>query len=645
MKLRSKLPVLLAVVAVVGVYVVYNRQQGGLAMARPGGDPGNAAKAKPPPGAAVPGAAVHAAEQLGAGADVVPSAVAHAAALQEKTKAKAVPFVDNSADTHVYGTVVLRSAVPLKPATPKRMHGILGQTQDGTPGWEAKPWPVGYAESASDKTLHHAHTCFNLFKSDTITLDRDVPDARDGQCRQKVYPADLPTTSVVFVFYNEPLSPLYRSIHSVLNRTPRHLLKEIILIDDGSDAEWLQKPLEDYLKLLPKVVLKRMQSRQGLMATRTEGAREASGDVVTFLDSHIEVNQGWVEPLLARIKEDRRHVVMPIIDSIDPDSLQYRMGGLDILGFSWSLGQKGTSRRRSRFEPMPSPVMAGGLFSIDRALFFELGAYDPEMKLYGGEEMEISFRLWQCGNTLECIPCSRVGHIFRTGKYWKGQVYPVPGHVIIRNKLRAAYMWMDEYAEIAHNVMGNLPKGNTIGDLSWGKLRKTCLNGGPSRPFKWYLENVYPEMTDVLSMSRTGSSGEIRNPKTGGCVDTMGHHSYGGQVGLYPCHGSHGTQEFLFSSDGQMRVALMDFSSCLSFDTVGKFVTISKCSGKGWGASSATFSYDDNTGALQDADAKKCLTASSESHDSSPLSVYMEACTDANTFQEWRFKAETPAKE
>ena len=93
---------------------------------------------------------------------------------------------------------------------------------------------------------------------------------------------------------------------------------------------------------------------------------------------------------------------------------------------------------------MQSPVMAGGLFVIDRKLFFDLGGYDPEMKLYGGEEMEISLRLWECGNTLECIPCSRVGHVFRTGKYWQGQVYPVPGHVIIKNKLRAAYTWLDE---------------------------------------------------------------------------------------------------------------------------------------------------------------------------------------------------------
>jgi polypeptide N-acetylgalactosaminyltransferase len=82
----------------------------------------------------------------------------------------------------------------------------------------------------------------------------------------------------------------------------------------------------------------------------TSHCRWATGEVVTFLDSHIEVSERWVEPLLARIKQDPKHVVMPIIDSIEPDSMEYMKGGLDVLAFSWSLGQKGVSR----------PMMHGG---------------------------------------------------------------------------------------------------------------------------------------------------------------------------------------------------------------------------------------------------------------------------------------------
>ena len=85
---------------------------------------------------------------------------------------------------------------------------------------------------------------------------------------------------------------------------------------------------------------------------------------------------------MARIAEDRHHVVMPIIDGIDADSMIYRKGGIDILGFSWTLGQSPIQRQRSPTQPMKSPIMAGGLFSIDRLAFYELGTYDQEMRLY-----------------------------------------------------------------------------------------------------------------------------------------------------------------------------------------------------------------------------------------------------------------------
>ena len=42
----------------------------------------------------------------------------------------------------------------------------------------------------------------------------------------------------------------------------------------------------------------------------------AQGDTLTFLDSHVEVNEMWIEPLMSKIKVNYKMVVAPIIGKL-----------------------------------------------------------------------------------------------------------------------------------------------------------------------------------------------------------------------------------------------------------------------------------------------------------------------------------------
>ena len=78
------------------------------------------------------------------------------------------------------------------------------------------------------------------------------PDVRDYHCPAEVKRINklpkLPTMTVIFTICNEPKESLYYSINSVFERTPRHLLKEIVIVDDGSSVDYLRSPLEEFIR-------------------------------------------------------------------------------------------------------------------------------------------------------------------------------------------------------------------------------------------------------------------------------------------------------------------------------------------------------------------------------------------------------------
>ncbi|KAJ8721695.1 hypothetical protein PYW07_002470 [Mythimna separata] len=444
------------------------------------------------------------------------------------------------------------------PASPEE---VFNTGNTGTTG-RAYFDEAGYVAGGSKDSDPYVRNRFNQAASDNLPSNRPVPDTRNAMCRLKKYDDDLPQTSIIITFHNEARSTLLRTIVSVLNRSPEHLIKEIILVDDYSD-----NPDDGAaLRAIRKVKVIRNSRREGLMRSRVRGADAAVAPVLTFLDSHVECNAHWLEPLLQRVKEDPTRVVCPVIDVISMDTFQYIGASADLRGgFDWNLVFKweylAHAERSARLsdptQVIRTPMIAGGLFSMDRKYFTKLGKYDMKMDVWGGENLEISFRVWQCGGSLEIVPCSRVGHVFR-----KRHPYTFPGGsgaVFARNTRRAAEVWMDDYKELYYRSQP-LAKQVDFGDISERVNLRQKLH---CKPFRWYLEHVYPElqvpaMTEVSHVIKQG----VR------CLDTMGH-LVDGTLGMYPCHYTGGNQEWRFDN-GLIRHHRL----CLSLSTEDRVTAV-----------------------------------------------------------------------
>lgn len=101
--------------------------------------------------------------------------------------------------------------------------------------------------------------------SEHLSYNRTLDDSRHPQCAKQHFDTDsLPTTSVIVIFFNEPYSVLLRTVHSTLNTCTGRLLKQIILVDDGSTNEELGEKLDYYIRTrLPqgKVSVVRLKNR------------------------------------------------------------------------------------------------------------------------------------------------------------------------------------------------------------------------------------------------------------------------------------------------------------------------------------------------------------------------------------------------
>jgi len=175
----------------------------------------------------------------------------------------------------------------------------------------------------------------------------------------------------------------------------------------------------------------------------------------------------------------------------------------------------------------------------------------------------------------------------------------------------------------------SLPEGFSLGNLDARKNLRAKLN---CKSFSWYLQHVTPNM--YVPEVRGLLAGALRNPATGGCLDTL----MSKNPGLYPCHGQHGTQAFAVDGEGFMRLPLMMYEQCVAIKKGGGGLSVIACPRKH--VSGDKFSdarWELQASGRMASVSGQCLRASRKSSTQSPLTVTLVACENgvADTSDQW----------
>ena len=275
---------------------------------------------------------------------------------------------------------------------------------------------------------------------------QNARDTRSAKCKRNPVDASKITldTSIIITLCEEQPTVLVRTLRTILKNSPKKLVKEIILVDDGSKPEYWKQlypfsftpryhptehstvdpnkklPLLEYLKAISPKVKYLKQARNGFIRARVAGIKMSTAATFTIMESHSEPVPGWLEALLWELQKNPKTMANPVITQIHHHSFAQLNPVYQVMTYNYLFEMK-WGELNSKFErtkdhiPFNSPVHAGGIYAIKRSFYDSLLGYDPLMRGFSSENLDLAFQVWMCngGGRNIVVPCSHVGHVYR----------------------------------------------------------------------------------------------------------------------------------------------------------------------------------------------------------------------------------------
>ena len=383
--------------------------------------------------------------------------------------------------------------------------------------------------------------------------------------------------SIVIPHYNEVMTLLLTTITTIVYRTPPKYLYEILLIDDCSDKNEAVEIKEYADALNIPVKLLRNKERLGIADSRLYGISIAGGDVIAILDSHMEVGEGWLEPLLHIIKDKPKSIAVPSVRMMreDEEGVEWKhVITTTVMQFGYGFINHGDAydpKDEDKHIPLMTPSLMGGALVAYKTMLEEYYPRALFSKSWGVENNRLAIRTWLCGEGIYTTGCSFVKHTngkdFNLARYFEDVNLQVNlGDALIQESVAEILNFipsLDEKLRLIKRSVTSEEKINAY--LNTSAIIKSEFDPAHHRcprDYEWYL-NINSIQSNFNTLDHVNSDyvGEVQSVlQSYYCLETPSGHD---RVTVYACR--------------QLGLAMDDSHTIQFAKNQGVYVQDSKC--------------------------------------------------------------------